>query len=155
MSRVRPREPLGFIGTGSCFAVLVGACWWVARPPPPAPPAPPALAHARAPDAQPVDAAQQMSMVTLVPGKGPAVRRGDRVQIRFTGHLVGEGTRSFVVGRGEVMKGWEDGVVGMQVGEKRRLVIPPAMQSHDLSETGVPITCQVEMLAIGGGADLE
>jgi hypothetical protein len=155
MSRVRPREPLGFTGTGLCFALLVAVCWWATRQPPrPEPPAP-APAHARAADAWPVDAAEQLSIVTLVPGKGPVVRTGNRVQIHYQGHGVGEGTRSFVVGRGEVMRGWDDGVVGMQVGEKRRLVMPPAMQAKDLASAGVPRTYVVDLVAICDGVDLE
>jgi hypothetical protein len=157
MSRIRPREPLGFTGTGLCFALLVAGSWWawVTRQPPR--PEPPGLApaHARAPDARPVDAAEQLSIVTLVAGKGPVVRTGNRVQIRYHGHGLGEGTRSFVVGRGEVMRGWDEGVVGMQVGEKRRLVMPPAMQPRDLASAGVPLTCEIDLVAIGGGVDLE
>jgi FKBP-type peptidyl-prolyl cis-trans isomerase len=159
MSRARAGEPLGWMGTVLSFVLLSGICVWGTKTRAPAhvqtAPGSPAPPHARAPDARPVDGERQMSMVTLAPGKGPALRPGDRAEIRFRGHGLGEGTRSFVVGRGEVMPGWDEGVIGMQVGEKRRLVIPTGMQSDDLASTGVPITCEVELLAIGGRANLE
>jgi hypothetical protein len=155
MPRVRPQEPLDLVGRGVSFALLVGVVLWTCRQPVREASAV-APVHARAPDARPVDAARQMGRVTLAPGKGPAVRAGERVEIRFWGgRRLGEGSRSFTVGRGEVMPGWDEGVVGMQVGEKRRLVIPPAMLSADLAADGVPLSCEVELVAIGGPAILE
>lgn len=33
----------------------------------------------------------------------------------------------FKLGTGEVIKGWDKGVVGMRVGDKRKLIVPPSM----------------------------
>lgn len=68
------------------------------------------------------------------PGQGEAVKAGDRVSVHYTGRLEsgkqfdssldrGRPIR-FSVGRGEVIKGWDLGIVGMKKGEKRRLLIP-------------------------------
>ena len=68
-------------------------------------------------------------------GEGREVKSGDTVSIHYTGTLQnGEKFDSSVdrgqpfttkIGVGEVIKGWEEGVVGMKVGGKRKLTIPP------------------------------
>lgn len=71
----------------------------------------------------------------LVEGRGLAARSGHVVVVRYTGWLPngdeidstssGE-SRSFQLGaRRDVIAGWEEGVTGMRIGGKRRLVIPP------------------------------
>jgi FKBP-type peptidyl-prolyl cis-trans isomerase FkpA len=68
-------------------------------------------------------------------GEGPAAKAGDSVAVHYTGTLV-DGTKfdssvdrgqpfSFPLGAGRVIKGWDVGVVGMQPGGKRKLIIPP------------------------------
>lgn len=87
-----------------------------------------------------------MSLVItdLQPGNGPAVAAGQTAVVHYTGWLYAEGTPDnkgrkfdssrdrrepfgFEVGAGEVIKGWDQGVAGMQVGGQRRLVIPPEL----------------------------
>ena len=68
-------------------------------------------------------------------GSGPAVEVGDRVTVHYVGTLPNgqefdsSYTRgvpfTFTVGQGRVITGWEEGLVGMQAGGKRILVIPP------------------------------
>ena len=70
-------------------------------------------------------------------GTGAEAKQGDRVKVHYTGWLttgkkfdssVDAGTPfSFTIGRGEVIKGWEEGVAGMKVGGKRQLRIPPEL----------------------------
>jgi FKBP-type peptidyl-prolyl cis-trans isomerase len=76
---------------------------------------------------------------TTHPGS-PGARKGDTVFVIYTGKLTdgtvfdssaSHGGRPFRFKLGEdpssVIKGWEQGVLGMQIGEKRELVIPPAL----------------------------
>lgn len=70
-------------------------------------------------------------------GTGEAVKNGDTVAVNYIGTLQ-SGTEfdnsykrgepfTFKVGDGQVIKGWEEGLVGMKVGGQRVLVIPPEM----------------------------
>jgi peptidylprolyl isomerase len=72
----------------------------------------------------------------LVVGKGPQPKDGDTVVVNYTGKFtngkvfdtsVGKNPFEFVLGRGNVIKGWDEGVASMHEGGKRRLVIPPAL----------------------------
>jgi len=68
-------------------------------------------------------------------GTGAEVQAGDTVSVHYAGRLQDgtdfDNSRSrgaafeFVVGGGQVIKGWEEGLVGMKVGGERILVIPP------------------------------
>jgi len=70
-------------------------------------------------------------------GKGQEAKPGKKVQVYYEGRFksnnkifdktnAGEGLK-FVLGRGEVIKGWDVGVTGMKVGSKRRITCPPNM----------------------------
>jgi FKBP-type peptidyl-prolyl cis-trans isomerase FkpA len=91
--------------------------------------------------AQPVTELQKTDVKT---GTGPAIAKGQTAVVHYTGWLYAPGAPdnkgekfdssrdrndpfSFGVGGGEVIGGWDQGVVGMQVGGQRRLVIPPAL----------------------------
>lgn len=71
------------------------------------------------------------------PGEGPSVRRGDHVSVRYVGWLP-DGTmfdavvppstpREFRLGDGDVIRGWESGLVGMKAGGQRQIVVPPSL----------------------------
>ena len=75
-----------------------------------------------------------MQIETLAPGNGTEAKAGDRVTVHYVGTLTdgkkfdssrdrGKGF-SFTLGKGEVIKGWDQGVAGMKIGEKRKLTIP-------------------------------
>lgn len=87
------------------------------------------------------DAAQKtasgLGYTILTPGTGAEAKAGQTVRVNYTGWLT-DGTKfdssldtgspfEFELGAGMVIKGWDEGVVGMKVGEKRKLVIPPAL----------------------------
>ena len=70
-------------------------------------------------------------------GTGAAAAAGKRVTVHYTGWLT-DGTKfdssrdrndpfAFSLGKGQVIRGWDEGVQGMQVGGKRKLTIPPAL----------------------------
>ena len=65
-------------------------------------------------------------------GTAATVANGQRVAVRYTGWLANgtqfeSSTYTFVLGTGVVIPGWDQGIAGMRVGEKRRLLIPPAL----------------------------
>jgi len=79
--------------------------------------------------------ADGLVITVLKPGSGAAAKAGDQVHVHYVGTLT-DGTKfdssrdrgtpfTFELGQGQVIKGWERGVIGMQVGEVRKLVIPP------------------------------
>jgi FKBP-type peptidyl-prolyl cis-trans isomerase FkpA len=85
-----------------------------------------------------------MQKTDLQPGTGAEIKSGQNALVHYTGWLYdaaapeNKGKKfdssvdrnepfEFPVGAGMVIKGWDEGVVGMKVGGKRRLVIPPEM----------------------------
>lgn len=81
---------------------------------------------------------QGLQYIDIKTCRGPAVKAGDKVTVQYTGWLV-NGTKfdssadhpgqpfSFTVGQGQVIPGWDKGLIGMKVGGERRLIIPPAL----------------------------
>jgi peptidylprolyl isomerase len=76
-----------------------------------------------------------LQAIDLVEGNGAAAKEGDSVEVQYTGYLASDGTRfdssldtgkpfRFTLGKGEVIKGWDQGVAGMKVGGKRKLIVP-------------------------------
>lgn len=77
----------------------------------------------------------------ITPGSGAHPKPGQKVTVHYTGWLsnngqpgakfdssVDRGTPfSFIVGVGQVIKGWDEGLLLMSVGEKRRLIIPASL----------------------------
>lgn len=101
----------------------------------------------------------------LVVGTGAEAVARRPVEVHYTGWLLdaekfdssldrGE-PFSFPLGEGQVIPGWDEGVAGMRVGGKRRLVIPPAL---GYGEGGYPplippnstLVFDVELLGVGG-----
>jgi FKBP-type peptidyl-prolyl cis-trans isomerase len=77
---------------------------------------------------------EELKIETTEEGTGPKAEPGDEVSVHYTGTLR-DGTKfdssydrdepyTFVLGIGQVIEGWDQGIVGMKVGEKRKLEIP-------------------------------
>ncbi|TFK44817.1 hypothetical protein BDQ12DRAFT_673624 [Crucibulum laeve] len=80
-------------------------------------------------------------------GTGPAAKKGNTVSMRYIGKLTNgkvfdSNTKgkpfTFHLGRGEVIKGWDEGILGMQVGGERKLTLPPAMGYGKRGTDGIP-----------------
>jgi peptidylprolyl isomerase len=74
----------------------------------------------------------------LIVGKGPAAKAGQTLSVQYVGVLFKTGKQfdaswdrgqpfSFPLGQGQVIPGWDRGLVGMHVGGRRQLVIPAAL----------------------------
>lgn len=98
-------------------------------------------------------------------GTGAKAKTGDNVTVNYRGSLLtgevfdesyGRGPFSFQIG-GQVIKGWNQGVVGMKVGGKRQLVIPSALgygpEGHPPTiPGGATLKFDIELLEINGKA---
>jgi len=88
---------------------------------------------------------EELKIEVLQEGAGEEAKNGDNVSVHYTGVLedgtkfdssVDRGTPfEFNLGAGQVIKGWDLGVLGMKVGEKRKLTIPSDLAYGD---NGIP-----------------
>lgn len=106
----------------------------------------------------------------LVVGQGAEATAGSKVTVHYTGWLYDRGAAdhkgkefdssrkggqpfSFVLGAGQVISGWDQGVAGMRVGGQRRLVIPSSLAYGDAGAGGVippkaTLVFDVELLGV-------
>ena len=102
------------------------------------------LAACGQPDAEPIQITDGLSARILQEGQGESAEAGQIAVVHYTGWLYDEAAENnrgdkfdssvdrdeyfeFMLGEGRVIKGWDQGVVGMKVGEKRELTIAPEM----------------------------
>lgn len=99
---------------------------------------------------------------TLKEGAGPELKPGQMAEIHYTGTLndgtVFDSSRTkgtpfkTAIGVGQVIAGWDQGVAGMKVGERRKLVIPPNLGYGSRPQGPIPanstLTFDVELLGI-------
>lgn len=90
-----------------------------------------------------------LGVLQVSEGQGPAAEAGDTVVAHYLGCLT-DGTKfdashdrarpiSFVLGRGEVIQGWDEGLTGMRPGGVRHLRIPPQLGYGARGTPGGPI----------------
>ncbi len=98
----------------------------------------------------------------IIVGTGSEIKEGDTVSVHYIGTLqngqqfdnsyIKGKPFEFTLGEGEVMKGWDQGVVGMKVGGQRILVIPPELAYGKSGVGPIPanatLVFAVELLAI-------
>jgi peptidylprolyl isomerase len=108
-----------------------------------------------------------LTIIDVKEGTGPSPKHGQIVEVHYTGWLYENGAKgkkfdssvdrnepfSFPLGAGRVIKGWDEGVVGMKVGGKRTLIIPPALGYGARGAGGVippnaTLMFDVELLAV-------
>jgi len=101
------------------------------------------------------------------PGTGAEAKAGQEVTVHYTGWLYDSGEKGakfdsskdrndpfrFGLGRGQVIRGWDEGVQGMKVGGTRVLVIPPQLGYGARGAGGVippnaTLMFEVELLAV-------
>lgn len=114
--------------------------------------------------------AEGLAITELAAGKGAAIEAGAIAVVHYTGWLYEQGAPehkgrkfdssldrgepfSFALGQGEVIQGWDQGVEGMKVGGKRRLVIPAALAYGERGAGGVippgaTLVFDIELLGI-------
>jgi hypothetical protein len=98
----------------------------------------------------------------VVVGTGPSPRPGQTAVVHYTGTLT-DGTKfdssrdkgqpyEFPLGRGTVIRGWDEGVATMKVGGRRRLVVPPALGYGPMPRPGIPanstLVFDIELLGV-------
>lgn len=102
----------------------------------------------------PRDNVTELEIIDVTPGSGDEVPAGATITAHYTGALVVDGTifqsshdfgRPISFGLGQVIKGWTDGVPGMKVGGKRRLVIP-AEQAYGASSPAPNIPANSDLV---------
>jgi FKBP-type peptidyl-prolyl cis-trans isomerase len=108
-----------------------------------------------------------LSIEDLVVGQGDTASSGQHVTVHYTGWLDNNGNKgakfdssrdrnepfTFPLGRGQVIKGWDQGVAGMKVGGKRLLTIPPDLGYGARGAGGVippnaTLVFEVELLGV-------
>ena len=152
-------KSLALATTAALAALLMAACSRSEKPASEAAPAPAAevaAAESTTAPATPTPSGSEnmdLQKTDLAPGTGAEISSGQTALVHYTGWLydaaapehkgkkfdssVGGEPFDFPLGGGAVIAGWDQGVVGMKVGGKRRLVIPPDMAYGNAGAGGV------------------
>ena len=105
--------------------------------------------------------ASGLEIVDIYVGDGEEAKLGNKISVNYTGLLVngtefdssyGRGPFEFSLGAGMVIQGWEEGVAGMKVGGKRKLIIPPDLGYGSRSMGSIPpnstLIFDIELLGV-------
>ena len=146
---------------------LIGTALWAQD----APSTKPAAAAGTQPATAPVEKVVTESGLTILkvaPGENDiSAKPGDQVFVHYVGRLDDgkefDSSRShaetaqngidFTLGQGHVIKGWDEGIAGMRIGEKRQLIVPPELGYGKRGMGGViqpdaRLTFDVELIGI-------
>lgn len=103
-----------------------------------------------------------LKYVDLVEGTGPSPVAGQTVTVHYTGTLL-DGSKfessldtgqpaNFRIGVGQVIKGWDEGLMTMKVGGKRKLTVPPHLGYKNMPRAKIPanstLVFEVELLGV-------
>ncbi len=122
------------------------------------------------PTEPPAEPPAELVIIEVAPGEGPAIAAGSTAVVHYTGWLFDPAAEDrkgskfdssvdrgqpfrFPLGAGRVIRGWDQGVAGMQVGQKRTLIIPPDLGYGSRGAGGVippnaTLVFDVELLGI-------
>ncbi|HSX06876.1 MAG TPA: FKBP-type peptidyl-prolyl cis-trans isomerase [Candidatus Saccharimonadia bacterium] len=98
---------------------------------------------------KPTGPVASLQTTDLTKSSGAAAKNGDCLVMKYYGTLASDGTKfdedftdttafGFTLGKGQVIEGWDKGLVGMKVGSIRRLVIPAAEGYGSQAQSGIP-----------------
>jgi peptidylprolyl isomerase len=98
---------------------------------------------------QTVKLASELTYIDLLICQGVEAKRGMTVTVNYIGTLKDGGAEfdnsydrhqpyTFVLGVNAPIKGWDQGIVGMRVGGKRRLIVPPSLGYGNQGRSGIP-----------------
>lgn len=112
-----------------------------------------------------MDTTDQLQIIDETVGTGAAAAAGDTVTVNYVGSLTngtifdasanhGSDGFTFTLGAGQVIKGWDQGIVGMKEGGKRKLVIPASLAYGDQAIGNVipansTLVFEVELMKVG------
>lgn len=97
----------------------------------------------------PSASSDKVQITDEVVGTGAEAKEGDTISVKYTGTLT-DGTvfdstdkhggqpATFQLAKGQLIDGWVEGIPGMKVGGKRKLVIPPSLGYGDQAQSGIP-----------------
>lgn len=148
------------------FFIIPGLSPWGTPPPAPAPAQITTNSEtvSATETTMPSEPVKELMMKDDVVGTGAAAKAGDSVTVNYVGALTNgtvfdasanRGTEgfTFTLGAGQVIRGWDEGIVGMRVGGKRTLVIPAALAYGqravgDIIPANSDLIFQVELLKV-------
>jgi FKBP-type peptidyl-prolyl cis-trans isomerase len=110
-----------------------------------------------------VERNEEVQIEDLIVGEGVEAKDGDKITVNYVGTLT-DGTKFdnsydrnkpfvFTLGNGEVIQGWDEGILGMKIGGKRKLTIPPSLGygesgSGDVIPPNSTLIFEVELISI-------
>jgi peptidylprolyl isomerase len=110
------------------------------------------------------DSGGTLQITDLVVGTGATAVTGDTATVHYVGTFT-TGVKfdssydrgqpfTFRIGAGQVIRGWDEGVPGMKVGGKRRLVIPPSLAYGSQGQGPIPpnttLVFEIDLLSLAG-----
>jgi len=103
--------------------------------------------------------------VDLIDGIGTPAYEGDQVTVQYVGAVYGSKEKfasswdegkpfNFTLGKGEAIQGWEEGIEGMEISDRRELVVPPELVTGGTRMKALPsasaLVFVVELLEVNG-----